>query len=223
MRFHAMSRHCSTPPVHVEAECSSTTQPQLASTPSDSPGSPSQPEERGYGDAQGGSVGDDQTGLALAERVDVRRQRGQEPREHVVAGLAAGDRVDLAREEGGVLVGELVGVLVRGQPGPVRADVELAQPRVADGLATALGGDRVGRLRRAGEVGGPDRDGLELGHERRDLLGLRQPDVVEGHVGVALRPPGVVPGGAPVAEEDQTPHVRVSGMTGQSLQSRSRA
>ena len=223
MRFHAISRHCSTPPVHVEAECSSTTQPQLASTPRDSPGSPSQPEEGRHGDAEGGSVGDDEAGLALAERVDVRRQRGHEAPEHVVAGLAAGDRVDLAGEEGGVLVGELLGVLLRGQPGAVRADVELAQPRVADGLEAALGGDRVGRLRRAGEVGGPDRDRRERGHERRDLLGLRQPDVVERDVGVALGPPGVVPGGAPVAQEDQAPHVSVSGMTGQSLQSRSRA
>ena len=66
------------------------------------------------------------------------------------------------------------------------------------------------------------RDRPERGHHRRDLLGLRQPDVVEGYVGVALRTARVVPLRAAVPQEDE-PHVRVSGMTGQSLQSRSRA
>ena len=58
---------------------------------------------------------------------------------------------------------------------------------------------------------------------RRDLLGLRQPDVVERDVGVALGTAGVVPLRAPVAQEDERLTSAVSGMTGQSLQSRSRA
>ena len=48
-------------------------------------------------------------------------------------------------------------------------------------------------------------------------------DLVERDVRVALGPSGVVPLRATVAQEDQAPHVRVSGITGQSLHRRSRA
>ena len=133
------------------------------------------------------------------------------------------DEIRQWAEERGVLVGELLGVLLRRQPGAVRPDVELAQPRVADRVEAALGSDRVRGLGGTGEVGGPDRDRLQRSHVRRDLLGLGQPDLVEGYVGVALRAPGVVPLRAAVPEQDETPHVRVSGMSGQSLHSRSRA
>ena len=81
-----------------------------------------------------------------------------------------------------------------------------------------VGSDRVRGLGGTGEVGGPDRDRPQRGHVGRDLLGLGQPDLVEGYVGVALGAAGVVPGGAPVPQEDQAPHVRVSAMAGQSLE-----
>ena len=65
--------------------------------------------------------------------------------------------------------------------------------------------------------------GDERGEDGSDRLGLRLTGLVEGYVGVALRAPGVVPLRAAVPEQDEAPHVRVSGMTGQSLQRRSRA
>ena len=119
--------------------------------------------------------------------------------------------------------GNCVGVLVRGQParfGPM-SNSRSRGSRTASRPHSAATASAVWAARARSEV--HRATGREPRHERRDLLGLRQPDVVERDVGVALGPAGVVPGGAPVAQEDQAPHVSVSGMTGQSLQSRSRA
>jgi hypothetical protein len=96
-------------------------------------------------------------GLAVGQRVGVRRQRGQEARHHVVRGLAPRDGRAVTGHQRRVLLGMGSGVLLVGQPDAVRPDVELAQAAVEDRIQPGLGGEHGGRAGGAGEVGGPHR------------------------------------------------------------------
>ncbi len=98
-------------------------------------------------------------------------------------------------------------------------------------------GKRLSRVGSPGQVGRHD----QLRLEGRQLLGrqsrLRAPDVVEGNIGLALEPSGVIPLGAPVPpQHNSAPHsprreldaqrvtsaATPSGIVGQSAQRRSR-
>ncbi len=108
---------------------------------------------------------------------------------------------------------------------------ELAQAFVEHQLQAGRGSHRDRGDAGAGEVGGPEQGGAELRHGDGRGLGLGAAHLVELDVELALDAPGVVPGGAAVAEQDQaaTGHrswettSAGSGIAGQSRQSRSRA
>ncbi len=101
----------------------------------------------------------------------------------------------------GVLGGEPLLELGDGQPG-AGAEVVLPQPRV--GLHVQAGGlgDVRRRLARPGQVAGPEARGPQRGEVRRRGGRLRVPGLVQRDVGVALAAALGVPGGLPVADQD---------------------